>query len=122
MKKKDIILIVCLLLIAGIGYLYIYLTGNQAGSQVVITLDGQEYGVYALHKDREIKVESENGNNTIIISNGKVYMKDADCQDKYCVHQGKISKCKETIVCLPHKLLVEIEAEEKGDKIDAVVQ
>ena len=58
-------------------------------------------------------------------------MKEADCPDKYCVKQGKIKNVGETIVCLPHKVVVEIEKTSKGtdsndnmknDEIDAVVK
>lgn len=122
MKKKDIILIAGLLLVAGIGYLYLYLNSNGSGSQVVITQDGKEYGVYRLDMDREIKIESENGYNRIMISHGKVYMEDADCADKYCINQGKISKSKETIICLPHKLSIEIIGTDHESGIDAVVK
>ena len=36
-------------------------------------------------------------------------MTEADCPDGYCKRQGEISTEKETIVCLPHKLVVEIQ-------------
>ena len=35
-------------------------------------------------------------------------MTDADCPDKLCVKTGRISKTGETIVCLPHRVVVEI--------------
>ena len=35
-------------------------------------------------------------------------MKEADCPDGYCKEQGRISGQKQTIVCLPHKLVVEV--------------
>ena len=39
---------------------------------------------------------------------GKAYMEEANCPDGYCEEQGKISGHTQTIVCLPHKLVVEI--------------
>ena len=35
-------------------------------------------------------------------------MKDADCPDKICINMGTIRKKGQTIICLPHKLVVEI--------------
>ncbi len=35
-------------------------------------------------------------------------MKEADCPDKVCVGMRRISKSGETIVCLPHKLVIAI--------------
>ena len=49
-----------------------------------------------------------------------VYMSDADCPDKLCVHTGTIHKTGETIVCLPHRVVVEITG--TTDTFDAVVQ
>ncbi len=40
-------------------------------------------------------------------------MDKADCPDKLCVKQGKISKSGESIICLPHKVVVKISAEER---------
>ena len=39
-------------------------------------------------------------------------MKDADCPDKLCEKTGKISKNGETIVRLPHRVVVEIQGGE----------
>ena len=47
--------------------------------------------------------------NTLVIENGKADMISADCPDKLCVKQHAISSNGETIVCLPNKVVVEIE-------------
>lgn len=122
MKIKDVILTICLLLAAGIFYLLIQIMGHTEGNQVIITVNGQEYGRYPLSENKEINVKNENGYNTVIISNGKVRMKDADCPDKYCVNQGEINKNGQTLICLPHKLSVEVNASDKVNGIDAVVE
>lgn len=123
MKKKDIILTVCLLIVAAVIYLIIRITGHSEGNQAVVTVAGKEYGVYRLDENKEFKVKSENGYNIIVISDGKVYIKDADCPDKYCVHQGKISKSGETLICLPHKLSVEVKKDDdSGANIDAIAK
>ena len=53
-------------------------------------------------------------------------MTEADCPDKICVNTGKISKIGETIVCLPHRVVVEIQGEvsqsDSDDSIDSVVK
>ena len=35
-------------------------------------------------------------------------MTEADCPDQLCVHQRAISKQKQTIVCLPNRVVVEV--------------
>lgn len=82
---------------------------SERGSKITITVDGQLYGTYALREPQEIPIELEGRiANVIVIENGSAYMKDADCPDKLCMHQGAIFRDRQTIVCLPHKLVVEV--------------
>ena len=123
MKKKDICLILVFLLIAGL--IYLFTRNGEVGNQVRITLDGKEYGTYSLTENQEIPVQSEYGCNIVQIKDGMVFMKDADCPDKYCIHQGKTARKNKSIVCLPHKLMVEVVEASKdkpADGIDAMAQ
>ena len=123
MKKKDICLILVFLMIAGL--IYLFTRNGEVGNQVRITLDGKEYGTYSLTENREIPVQSEYGCNIVQIKDGMVFMKDADCPDKYCIHQGKTARKNKSIVCLPHKLMVEVVEASKdkpADGIDAMAQ
>ena len=47
-------------------------------------------------------------------------MEEADCPDGYCEEQGKINNRTQTIVCLPHKLVVKIKTENDDSVIDDV--
>ena len=123
MNKKDICLILVFLLIAGL--IYLFTRNGEVGNQVRITLDGKEYGTYSLTENREIPIQSEYGCNIVQIKDGMVFMKDADCPDKYCIHQGKTARKNKSIVCLPHKLMVEVVEASKdkpADGIDAMAQ
>ena len=72
-------------------------------------------------KNASVTVEGyQGGSNTVVIENGTVYMKDADCPDKLCEKTGKISKNGETIVCLPHRVVVEIQGGEGN--VDSLVR
>lgn len=46
--------------------------------------------------------------NQIIIQNAQVSVTDADCTDKICVRHKSISYNGESIICLPHKMVVTI--------------
>ena len=108
-------------MIAGIAWFFLSKSTQQAGESVTITVDGSCYGTYSLDSDREIEIKSENGRNVVVIEAGEIYMKEADCPDRYCMKQGKISGNHESIVCLPHKLIVEVEAAgEDKEQLDAV--
>lgn len=112
MKKKDWYLIAGLLLIAGILFLVMGMGRQAEGKEIRITVDGETIGVYSLSENQEIPVYGELGENLIHIEDGKAWMEEADCPDGYCMEQGKISREKQTIVCLPHKLVVEVTADE----------
>ena len=63
----------------------------------------------SINKDNSITVKTDNGYNTVEIKDGYADCTEADCRDGLCVNQKKISKVNETIVCLPHKVIIEIE-------------
>ena len=46
--------------------------------------------------------------NIISIKDGQVTISEADCPGGDCTRQGPISRTGETIVCLPHKVMIEI--------------
>ena len=125
MRVSDVILIIVILIFSLFLYFIYYEYGkNKEGKQVVITLNGKEYGRYSLNENKIFEVKS-NGFNKIEIKDGKVYVIDANCPDKYCINHDGISKKGESIVCLPHKLVVEIsddEIDSKSNDIDVVVQ
>jgi hypothetical protein len=52
---------------------------------------------------------SAHDRNTIEVRDDRIRMKSATCSDQVCVNFGFISKSGETIVCLPHKILIEIQ-------------
>ncbi len=113
-KKKDIILGITIIIIGLILMFVMKLYNNSQGDEVIIKVDGKIYGKYSLDKNQEIEIDTEYGHNTVCIENRKAYMKEADCPDGYCKHQGHISKGNQTIVCLPHKLVVEIKVNDKS--------
>lgn len=86
------------------------------GEQVNVFVDGELKYTYSLNEDIEIKVEADGGVNTIRILDKKVSVIFSNCSNQNCVRQGEIFRGGERIVCLPHKLVVEI----TGGEIDAV--
>lgn len=121
MNKRDFIAIAIVVVISAVGFLLLN-TGRAQGREVVISLDGSEYGTYLLADDKVIEVKSDIGLNIVVIENGAVYMKDADCSDRYCVKQGKVSSGGDSVICLPHKLVVEVKSSDGENTIDAVAK
>ena len=56
-KKADIILFI-LILVLGLGGSWWSLAGNSAGDKVVVSVNGETYGIYDLDKNQEITVNS----------------------------------------------------------------
>lgn len=126
-KKRDIIFIGVLLVVALIAFFVVDKFIKKDGNKVVIKVDGEIVKIVNLTDTNNIIVNGyDGGTNTVVIENGTVYMTEADCPDKICVNTGKISKIGETIVCLPHRVVVEIQGEvsqsDSDDSIDSVVK
>lgn len=119
--KNDIILAVIVIAVAAVGLLLLNIFKTE-GSFAVIKIDGKETERYPLSVNTEVVIETgDNGRNTLVIEDNKAFMKDANCPDKICEGHSKISYKGETIVCLPHKVVIEIVTDEATDELDAVV-
>lgn len=105
---KDVVFLGGLLLGGILLTVGIYLF-SKTGESVRITIDGTVYGTYSLDEDREIPVKRDGSViNVVRIEDGSVRMEQATCPDALCIRQGAISRERQTIVCLPHKLVVEV--------------
>ena len=119
--KNDIILAVIVVVVAATGLLLVNVFRTE-GSFAVIKIDGKETGRYPLSVDTEVIIETgDDGRNTLVIEDNKAFMKDANCPDKICEGHSKISYKGETIVCLPHKVVIEIVTEDSENELDVVI-
>lgn len=118
-RKNDLRLILLLLLAAGLLTAAILLFQSE-GEYAVVIQDGVEIARYPLSvEDRIVIHHPDGGYNILIIQNGYADVAEADCPDELCVLQRKIHANGETIVCLPHKLVIQIVSSVKQE-IDAV--
>ena len=102
------------------GILHVF--SSQQGQQVTVTQDGKILGVYDLTEENTLTFSDENsGTNRLAIHYGEAYMEEADCPDKLCMRQKPISGKGESIICLPHRLAVEVTAGAEAET-DAVVR
>ncbi len=106
-KKKDILLIAALLLVGGIVLLFAVI-GGQGGKSVLVRINGEKKSVYPLNENRRVELNGEGGRNILVIEDGTARIEDADCPDKLCVRQGRISLKGQSVICLPHKTVIEI--------------
>lgn len=122
--KRDIILVLSMVIIAAAAFLIINFAVKKDGSYAVIKVDGSVIKTLDLNSgETTIEVNGyQGGVNKVVINDGKVSMTEADCPDELCVKTGKISRVGETIVCLPHRVVVEIKGSPDDDSIDSVVR
>lgn len=121
MKKNDVILLAALIVaaLAGFGGVSLYSKLSTREPQAVAYLDGEEQGRYPLSEDTTVEIRQTDGSYNILqIQNGKAEITAASCPDKVCVNHRPVGGQGESLVCLPNKVVVEIEnGEELG--IDA---
>ena len=80
--------------------------------------DGELYASYDLAEDQTVELTLDGGTILSRSRMEKVKMLSADCPDQYCVQHAAISDHNETIICLPHRLVLEIHGGGDGD-VDA---
>ncbi len=105
-KYKNDLILVGVIIILGLAVLFSVRLTRKNGNTVKIIVDGQLNSEYSLFDNTQIDI---NGKNILVIEDGFAFVKAADCPDKICVSHKKISKKGETIVCLPNKVVIEIE-------------
>lgn len=118
--------VVAVLVIAAVA-LAVAAAANALGSAVdartavIQDADGNTFTM-PLSQDDVLTVASSAGTNVIEVQAGKVRVSEADCPNQDCVEQGWISKAGQQIVCLPHKLVVNITDEDTASAYDVVGQ
>lgn len=104
-KKADIILLVFTVIFGVILLFAMLFIPKTQGTTLVVSINNQEYMRVSLSDDQTISLPE----NTVIIKDGKAYVESSLCPDKVCINQGKISKKGETVICLPAKVVLEVE-------------
>lgn len=118
-KKWDIIIIILLLVLSIVPYwIFIKHQENYRGEiYAIVYINGSEKQRIRLDNnrdDKEFKIKLDKGYNTVAIKDNSIAITDADCSDKVCTDFGFVHKVGDKIVCLPHKVVIEIQ----GNRIE----
>ncbi len=110
MKKKEIIFFGIIFIAAAATVLIMQLAPSSATKTVLITVDGEEYKKLVIDDTtyETFTIKTEHGVNEVVIENGKVNVVYADCKNQVCVNTKEAEKAGDLIVCLPHKVVIEI--------------
>ena len=107
-KRLNLILVLAIAAIACVGLVATRLMGANTNATVVIRDGEQNVYELPLSQNTTKSVTTDLGTNLIEIKDGRVHVEEADCPNQDCVHQGWIDAAGQQIVCLPHKLTVDI--------------
>ena len=111
------LILVCAGSVAGL----VLARGRTDHPVAVITLDGEvldEIDLTQVQEPYSFTVTGKDGlTNTVLVEPGRIRVEKADCPDQICVHQGYISDGSQPIVCLPNRLIIQIQG--GGDALDA---
>lgn len=121
--KNDFILIILLILI-GIGLTtWIYFPKTSKASTVEVRENGKLILSLPLSQNTTQTIHcKDGGTNQFSIQDGTVTMTNADCGDKTCIKTGKIKNDGQSIVCLPHRLVISITNTTSDAAPDAIVR
>lgn len=81
---------------------------NRQGQTVTVQVDGKTVWQHSLFENTAYTVQTPYGQNTVTVKNGRCSVTAADCRDGLCKKNGSIFKAGQSIVCLPHRLIVEV--------------
>lgn len=112
--RNDLVFIAILLavvLLAGGAVLLL----REEGNTVTVTVDGVLFGTYPLSEDRTVEIRTGGEGeelNLLVIRDGKAFVETATCPDGICAAHKPISRDGESIVCLPHKVVIAVKVKE----------
>ncbi len=104
--------------------LYLFSRPSSAPLVVEILQDGvltESISLSELTHPEERTITANGKENQILLEKDGVSMLSADCPDRLCVHQGKITNPSYPIVCLPNKLVIRLKGE-RANLPDAIAR
>lgn len=114
LKPWDVVIILFLIVLSFLPIIvFSYQQTNVApDKEAILRVDGEEIKTFPLIAGKTsytfLYEDTDGDTNLIEIDGERIRIKEADCGDQVCVRRGWVSKNGETIVCLPHKLVIEV--------------
>lgn len=124
MKKIDYIIVSGLLVLGVIFTFFIFRPADAEPEALEVRQNGKVIMTLPLSENTTKTIENNSsGTNTFTVRDGAVTMTEADCGDYTCIQTGSITETGESIVCLPHRLVLQIvsNADSTEPEPDAVV-
>ncbi len=109
--KTRVILFLLLAAVAASAAWLLLRDGDTDAPTARILRDGallEEIDLDRVAEPYSFTLEDGSGANTVQVERGRIRISAADCPDQVCVKQGWISGGAVPIICLPHRLTIEI--------------
>ena len=121
-RRNDGIFIAVLLVLVSLGGAAFYFL-RAPGDTVTVTVDKKLYGTYSLDTDTTVEIrtaDNETAYNRLVIRDGKAYVEEANCPDGICAAHKPISREGESIVCLPHRVVITVQTAREEKEPDII--
>ena len=126
MRKNDLLLVVFLLFLAAAIYTFLLPKDGAGDYSYEIRRDAavlHTIKVSELKTNAQFSITTEHGKVIVDLDPaGGASIISSPCPDKLCIHQGRISKIGQTVLCLPEKVLVTVTGNRKEGEPDAVLR
>ncbi|MFZ3132979.1 MAG: NusG domain II-containing protein [Desulfosporosinus sp.] len=122
LKKGDLVLIVCIVIIAGLILAWNTFSSSSSSDDItaVITQDGKVIKTIYLSdvKNPEYVNINTGIKQVILAEKGRIRFLESECPDKICVKTGWLTRTGHKAVCMPSKTIITIVGDHKD--IDSI--
>ena len=117
MKKGDIIVIFCLVVIFSFSLVLInksFITTTD--KYISVQVNGEEIKQITFGKEKKVyPIRTTFGINILEVNEDGVRVIEANCPDKLDVKFGRIDKVGQAIICIPNRLVIQIKSRQNND-------
>ena len=112
LKTRTWVLIVAIAAVVLAAAAYFTLTARGEGRTVQVLQDSEVVREIDLSQVTErytfTLTAPDGGTNTVEVQPGRIRVLDADCPDRICVEHGWLTDQAAPIVCMPHRLIIQL--------------
>ncbi len=125
MRRGDMIIVILLFLLSFLPlaiFTYVQASVSDDATKIaVVKMDNEIIETITLTGNRgtqSFEIVADDGDiNTVEIIDEKIRIRSATCPDQVCILTSFIENLGETIVCIPHKVVIEIQAENHHEEL-----
>ena len=117
MNKNDLKLIVLLLFLVSLSISFYLFNNERKAKKAIVYYENNLILTIDLGINKNYIVEGYNGEVEIVVKDNKIKVVRETSPYHLCSKQGYISNSYEVIICLPNKIIIEIESMDNYDTV-----